>query len=102
MDGEQYEPSLLISNEKSLDGYGFAHIPTTPGSHELEIVTWRPMGSISDQLWSYFLGATVQLKNLDLIHSPADRFRLVTTTMGKVHVEVSVLFRNFAQYGIFS
>lgn len=55
-----------------LYGYGFTNIPTTPGSHTIEISTWRPTGTFSDQLWgiytfylsAYFLGATPQLKNL--------------------------------------
>lgn len=25
-------------------GYGFCHIPTTPGTHKLECHTWRPVG----------------------------------------------------------
>ena len=33
------------------DGYGFAHIPTTPGSHLIEIATWRPVGNFKEQLW---------------------------------------------------
>lgn len=44
---------------------------------------------------AYFLGATPQLKNLDMVSNPADRFRLMTCAMGKVHVEVSVVLRNF-------
>ncbi|KAJ1554266.1 B9 domain-containing protein 2, partial [Cladochytrium tenue] len=31
------------------NGYGFMHVPTTPGKHELECVTWRPTGSTMDQ-----------------------------------------------------
>ncbi|KAI9203705.1 B9 domain-containing protein 2-like protein [Polychytrium aggregatum] len=83
-----------------LYGYGFIHLPTTPGTHELECPTWRPLGSTSDQLWSYFLGATPQLKKLDHIHSPMDRYRLNTISMGKVHVEVTVIVRNFDAYGV--
>ena len=49
---------------------------------------------------AYFLGATPQLKNLDLITNPADRFRLETMTMGKVYLEVSVVTRNFDTNGV--
>jgi len=31
-------------------GYGFCHIPTVPGEHDLQCVTWRPTGSISMQM----------------------------------------------------
>lgn len=33
----------------SLDGYGFCHVPTVPGIHDVECVTWRPVGSYRDQ-----------------------------------------------------
>lgn len=31
------------------DGYGFCHVPTVPGLHEVECVTWKPTGSFKDQ-----------------------------------------------------
>ncbi|KAI8916112.1 ciliary basal body-associated, B9 protein-domain-containing protein [Gorgonomyces haynaldii] len=95
---------LESSNRRALcnelNGYGFVHIPTTPGLHELEIATWRPIGNLKEQLWTYFLGVTPQLKSLDLIYNPLDRFRLVTCAMGKVQVEISIVLRNFAKSGI--
>ena len=90
MAATNYVSAVLI-----VDGYGFAHIPTTPGSHSVEIATWRPVGSTSDQLWSFFLGATPQLKNQDIVSTAADRFRLVTCGMGTVHADVHVIVRNF-------
>ena len=99
-----YDVSLIRK-----DGYGFAHIPTQPGTHKIEIYTWRPVGSLMDQVYgnssliwhkAYFLGATPQLKNLDMITNPSDRFRLETMTMGKVHLELSVITRNFDANGI--
>ncbi|KAI9357653.1 B9 domain-containing protein 2-like protein [Zopfochytrium polystomum] len=83
-----------------LYGYGFVHIPTTPGRHLVDCVTWRPAGTIMDQVWTFFLGATPQLKSLDLVHNPSDRFRLQTTAMGKVHIDVTVIVRNFDRYDV--
>ncbi|KAI8848595.1 B9 domain-containing protein 2-like protein [Chytridium lagenaria] len=83
-----------------LYGYGFVHMPTTPGFHSVECVTWRPSGTVIDQLYSFFLGATPQLKNLDIIHNPADRFRLQTVSMGKIHMEIGIIVRNFEGYGV--
>ncbi|KAJ1536734.1 B9 domain-containing protein 2 [Nowakowskiella sp. JEL0078] len=82
------------------DGYGFVNVPASPGTHYIDCVTWRPAGSFIDWLWSFFLGVTPQLRNLDLIHSPTDRFRLSTITMGKIHLEISVITRNFENYGV--
>ncbi|ORX48905.1 B9-domain-containing protein [Piromyces finnis] len=83
-----------------LYGYGFIHVPTTPGMHELECMTWKPLSSNSNKLWEFFLGASSQLRDTDVIHNGADRFRLVTATMGKVHLELGIILRNFSNYGI--
>ncbi|KAL2915326.1 hypothetical protein HK105_205191 [Polyrhizophydium stewartii] len=89
-----------VFGRNELYGYGFAHLPCSPGLHKIDIATWRPVGTGADQLWSYFLGATPQLRNLDLIDSPTDRFRLITSSMGKVHLEIAVMPRNFGSNGI--
>ncbi|KAJ3124894.1 B9 domain-containing protein 2 [Physocladia obscura] len=81
-----------------LYGYGFIHIPTTPGLHTVECVTWRPAGTFMDQVWTFFLGATPQLKSLDLVHNPSDRFRLQTVAMGKIHLELSIIVRGFEKH----
>ena len=83
-----------------VDGYGFAHIPATPGSHKIEIVTWRPCGNLSDQLWANYLGATPQLKDQSLVYEPVDRFRLLTQSMGKVHAKLWIVIRNFVKTGV--
>jgi B9 domain-containing protein 2 len=31
-------------------GYGFCHVPTSPGMHKLECVTWCPQGTAPEQL----------------------------------------------------
>ncbi len=33
-----------------LYGYGFVHVPTAPGAHEVECLTWRPVGSFGEQV----------------------------------------------------
>ncbi|KAI8807210.1 b9 domain-containing protein 2-like protein [Cladochytrium replicatum] len=83
-----------------LYGYGFVHVPMSPGSHRVDCVTWRPVGSFMDSMWSFFLGATPHLRNLDIIHTPTDRFRLSTETMGKVYLDLNVIVRNFDKHGV--
>lgn len=39
----------IIINIPASDGYGFCHVPTVPGHHQLECVTWKPTGSFKDQ-----------------------------------------------------
>lgn len=47
-----------------------------------------------------FLGGGPQLRNPDVIYNGADRYRLQTVAMGKVHLSLSIILRNFDQYGV--
>ncbi len=46
------------------------------------------------------MGTSAQLKNLNLIHTPNERYKLTTQTMGRVHLELHVVLRNFLDYGV--
>lgn len=83
-----------------LFGYGYLNIPTSPGVHELDCHTWRPIGSLKDRITQYFLGGTPQLKYPDLICSSLERYKLKTETMGIVKFELGVIFRNFDKFGV--
>lgn len=83
-----------------LYGYGFCHLPSSPGFHHLDCVTWRPLGSWQEQLSQCFVGGGPQLINSDLIYTGADRYRLHTCAMGSVHLQLAVLLRNFDRYGV--
>ncbi|KAI9141385.1 B9 domain-containing protein [Paraphysoderma sedebokerense] len=83
-----------------LYGYGFVHIPTSPGTYQLECVTWRPTGTLTDQISAFFLGTTPSLRSQSLVTSSADRFKLTTQAMGRIYVEVSVISKGFEQYGV--
>ena len=74
-----------------LYGYGYCHIPTSPGIHIVECPTWRPIGTIWEQISQTFLGGGPQLKNPDLIYSGSDRYHLRTQAMGKVHLEIGLI-----------
>ncbi|ESN96204.1 hypothetical protein HELRODRAFT_67914 [Helobdella robusta] len=83
-----------------LYGYGYCHIPTSPGIHQIECTTWRPVGTYWEQISSAFLGGGPQLKNPDLIYDGSDRFKLKTQAMGVIHLELSIITRNFEKYGV--
>lgn len=57
-------------------------------------------GTLAEQFRQYFLGGGAQLKSPDLVHSSIDRYRLQTETMGTIHLEMSVILRNFAKFGV--
>lgn len=83
-----------------LYGYGYCHVPSSPGHHRLSCVTWRPIGSWQEQLAQMFVGGGPQLRNPDLIYSGADRYRLHTEAMGTVELELGVILRHFDKYGV--
>ena len=83
-----------------LYGYGFIHIPTSPGAHKLECVTWKPNGTFQEEIMQYFVGGCPQLKSPDLIYNGADRYKLHTQAMGKVHLNLNIILRNFDKYGV--
>jgi len=81
-------------------GYGFCHVPTSPGVHEVECQTWRPRGSFTEQISQTFVGGGIQLRNPDLAYGTNNRFRLNSEAMGTVHLQLGLIMRNFDKYGI--
>ena len=68
--------------------------------HDVECVTWRPVGSFTDQLAEYFLGGASQLRKTDVVYTGADRYNLQTAAMGKVHFNLGIVLRNFDKFGV--
>uniref|UniRef100_H2Z3A6 B9 domain-containing protein 2 n=1 Tax=Ciona savignyi TaxID=51511 RepID=H2Z3A6_CIOSA len=89
-----------IHGRNELYGYGFVHVPSSPGCHTIECVTWKPNGTFQEELMQYFVGGCPQLKNPDLVYAGADRYKLHTTAMGKVQIRLNVILRNFDKYGV--
>ena len=60
------------------------------------------MGSVKDQITSYFLGGSMQLKNPDLFNTSSieELFRLKTVSMGRIHLRLNIILRNFEKYGV--
>lgn len=75
----------------------------SPGSYDMDIVTWRPIGSFSEKLKSFFLGARPQLKNDSIISytKGEGRFGLKSVGSGVVYVHLEVVLSGgFAQHGV--
>ena len=81
-------------------GYGFVTVPTSPGAHSLRCYTWRPVGGLRQRFVQFFLGGGPQLLRPDLIFSSSDRYKLNTEPMGVVTFDLSVVLRNFKQFGV--
>jgi len=81
-------------------GYGFVHIPSSPGYHEVDACTWRPAGKPMEEITRKFVGGGIQLKSPDLVYTNNDRHFLQTAAMGKVHLHLNVILRNFDKFGV--
>ena len=91
---------LDVHGAKDLAGYGFCHVPTSPGMHEVEVATWVPEGSGIEKLTAFFVGGRPRLKFEEGIHSPGDRFRLQTRAAGVIKLQLGVCVRDFAKYAV--
>lgn len=94
---EVYHQDDFGRNE--LYGYGFCHLPTAPGTHDIQCPTWRPSGTFREQVSQYFIGGAPQLRNPEMVQS-AERYTLQTVAMGKVHCQLGVILKNFDKYGV--
>ncbi len=85
-----------------LHGYGFFHLPLVTGHHILEVPLWRPLGSAEQELRAFLIGETPSLLTQDAIYESAwkDRARLLTTSSGKLRIELFIVTRFFKEQGI--
>jgi len=85
-----------------LSGYGFAHLPTTPGLHRIEVCMWRPTGSPEQEMDAFLLGRTPALVSHEPIYESAwkDRSRLVTVPSGKIFLDLFVVTRYLNKHDV--
>ena len=89
--------SMDAHGAKDLAGYGFAHVPTAAGEHEVEVATWCPEGTAAERLSAFFVGGRPRLKFEEVIHQPGDRFRLQTKAAGVVRLRLRRLRQGLRQ-----
>eukprot|EP00943_MAST-04B_sp_MAST-4B-sp1_P000383 g383.t1 len=81
-------------------GYGCCFIPTTPGMHSIDCVTWRPEGSLYDKISAAFIGGNPTLVNPSIVTSSNDRLELNTVSQGSVHLDLQILLHGFQYKGV--
>lgn len=86
----------------SIAGYGCCRVPTAPGVHEVDVVTWAPeSGGLMERFAAKILGCHPQLEHPDLVTDPeVDRCELKTASKGLVHIELQVLVKGFDKKGV--
>lgn len=106
--GIQDWPKLLIQvwhqdsfGRNELVGYGSLHLPSSPGFSTVSCPTWRPVGTLLEEVSRQFLGGGLHLSDPEEVcGSLGDRFRLRTEAMGSVQLELYSVHRDFHKYGI--
>lgn len=83
-------------------GYGWCHLPTTPGEHALDIVAFRPRGSVYDDVVAYFVGGTPRYEDPSVITTTASREGHLVKSVGMVRIEMQVIHRNFGSNLVFA
>mmetsp|Transcript_25687 Transcript_25687/g.51306 ORF Transcript_25687/g.51306 Transcript_25687/m.51306 type:complete len:183 (-) Transcript_25687:90-638(-) len=89
----------------TLCGYGFCNVPTSPGLHDIDIVTWVPTGGVHEQLCQFFLGIKPHLKDSSIVartRPGESRFGLKCESSGVVYLQIEVITSNFEAQGLCS
>ncbi|NXX87424.1 B9D2 protein, partial [Urocolius indicus] len=86
--------------------YGCCHVPFAPGTHELRVPTWKPLGGeVWERFRSFWLGGGPQLKDptgimMNSDGPPGQRWRLRSESSGTVLLQLGLLLRHFGRYGV--
>ena len=85
-----------------LAGYGFVHIPNMAGSFEMEVTTWRPVGTLKEEIATLFLGTTPNLRDIDVLYRKAwsHRNRITTQSSGVIRLKIDVVLRSFSELNV--
>lgn len=81
---------------EQLAGYGVSAIPLVPGTHQLEIPTWRPCGNASSVLTTAIMGTPLELMSDDTVldgdrRRDLTRYHIANESSGTVYASMSVL-----------
>lgn len=83
-----------------LAGYGVCDLPMNPGSFELKVPLWRPVGSLTEELTADYIGGAPQLVNQDLVNKPDHRSELKTESAGVVNIDISLILGRAANFQV--
>ena len=85
-----------VWNRQKSVGYGFTHVPLTPGRCSVTVQTWRPhITETSLQLKDFFLGLAPQIENIKYAGLPTDVTnlpKLILTLISKRFDECRTVF----------
>lgn len=83
-----------------LGGYAFCPLPMEPGNHKIDVDIWRPIGTSVEELTAKYIGGSPLLKNQEMAHLPADRYKLKSETVGKLHLDINLILGRTSAFQI--
>jgi len=89
-------------DQVDLAGYGWCHMPTTPGEHAREIPVFRPGGSTYDDIAALFVGGHPRYQDPSVILTPDSRAGHGVHSVGIVTLNVNVVLRGFGGNVVFA
>ena len=88
------------AGRNELYGYGCLYLPMNPGFHRIDVGIWRPLGTAWERMRSFFVGGSPQLSDPEAIYNDHDLSHLRTEPMGQVHLELTIVTKNFEKFGV--
>eukprot|EP00241_Pyramimonas_parkeae_P016070 CAMPEP_0114283034 /NCGR_PEP_ID=MMETSP0059-20121206/3881_1 /TAXON_ID=36894 /ORGANISM="Pyramimonas parkeae, Strain CCMP726" /LENGTH=490 /DNA_ID=CAMNT_0001403725 /DNA_START=42 /DNA_END=1518 /DNA_ORIENTATION=+ len=105
----QHWPKLFVRVHEHHDyvgsdtflAYGICSLPTTPGTHRVQCVTWRAndrVARLQDELSGYFTSRSAELMSDEYVSLRKEEHAasVVTVGMGTVHLDLAMLFEGAA------
>ncbi|OQR75031.1 DNA polymerase delta catalytic subunit-like [Tropilaelaps mercedesae] len=89
-----------VLNRSEVLGYGTVHLPSRAGRHRLAVPVWRPLGCNIEELQRTFLGGGYELISFDALASGTERYKLQTTGVGYLYLDINLILRNLARFGV--
>ncbi|XXQ34814.1 B9 domain-containing protein 2 [Plasmodiophora brassicae] len=88
---------FFLDDDDRIDfaGYGFCYLPARLGRTTLTIATFRPRGSLTDDLSAKFVGGYPQYADKTVVMDGAERWRERTVSTGTVQLDINVVHKGF-------
>lgn len=82
-------------------GYGWTHLPTTPGRHSIPVQLYTPLASsIINRITGWFIESRrPEFVNSRLAAGSEGRSLVTAEGGGQVHITMNVIFKDFRKFG---
>ncbi|XP_060522543.1 B9 domain-containing protein 1-like [Cylas formicarius] len=94
-------PQIVLSvyNGLRLEGYGRAHVPLKPGTHELRVHLSKPLASSLLGYLSSFFGYQPELRQPTMLASTAGNHLIRMETSGYAYITINLVSQGFQRMG---